>query len=72
MIQKDIEESIGNMIPPPVVDITLEILHIYRIGTIEVENAIVSHPAVAEAGVCGVPDEARARGEIIIKAKVII
>ncbi|MGP3668249.1 MAG: AMP-binding protein [Candidatus Bathyarchaeota archaeon] len=29
----------------------------HRIGTIEVENAIVSHPAVAEAGVCGVPDE---------------
>jgi acetyl-CoA synthetase len=27
-----------------------------------VENAIVSHPAVAEAGVCGVPDELR--GEV--------
>jgi len=34
----------------------------HRIGTIEVENAIVSHPAVAEAGVCGVPDELR--GEV--------
>lgn len=34
----------------------------HRIGTIEVENAIVSHPAVAEAGVCGVPDEIR--GEV--------
>lgn len=34
----------------------------HRIGTIEVENALVSHPAVAEAGVCGVPDEIR--GEV--------
>lgn len=34
----------------------------HRIGTIEVENAIISHPAVAEAGVCGVPDEIR--GEV--------
>jgi len=31
----------------------------HRIGTIEVENVIVSHPAVAEACVCGVPDELR-------------
>ena len=31
----------------------------HRIGTIEVENALVSHPAVLEAGVCGVPDEIR-------------
>lgn len=34
----------------------------HRIGTIDVENALVSHPAVAEAGVCGVPDEIR--GEV--------
>lgn len=34
----------------------------HRIGTIEVENALISHPAVAEAGVCGVPDELR--GEV--------
>ncbi|MEM3673703.1 MAG: AMP-binding protein [Candidatus Bathyarchaeia archaeon] len=34
----------------------------HRIGTIEIENAIISHPAVAEAGVCGVPDELR--GEV--------
>jgi len=34
----------------------------HRIGTIEVENALVSHPAVAEAGVCGIPDEIR--GEV--------
>jgi len=34
----------------------------HRIGTIEVENVLVSHPAVVEAGVSGVPDELR--GEI--------
>lgn len=34
----------------------------HRIGTIEVENALVSHPAVVEAGVCGIPDELR--GEV--------
>lgn len=34
----------------------------HRIGTIEVENVFVSHPAVVEAAVCGVPDELR--GEI--------
>lgn len=34
----------------------------HRIGTIEVENALISHPAVAESAVCGVPDELR--GEI--------
>ncbi len=34
----------------------------HRIGTIEVENALISHPAVAEAGVVGVPDELR--GEV--------
>jgi len=34
----------------------------HRIGTIEVENALVSHPAVVEAGVSGVPDELR--GEV--------
>ncbi|MCX8176153.1 MAG: AMP-binding protein, partial [Candidatus Bathyarchaeota archaeon] len=34
----------------------------HRIGTIEVENVLVSHPAVAEAGVCGIPDEVR--GEV--------
>jgi acetyl-CoA synthetase len=31
----------------------------HRIGTIEVENALVSHPAVVEAAVVGVPDEIR-------------
>jgi acetyl-CoA synthetase len=35
----------------------------HRIGTIEVETAFLKHPAVAEAGVTGRPDELR--GEII-------
>jgi acetyl-CoA synthetase len=35
----------------------------HRLGTIEVETAFLHHPAVAEAGVTGVPDELR--GEVI-------
>jgi acetyl-CoA synthetase len=35
----------------------------HRIGTIEVETAFLTHAAVAEAGVCGRPDELR--GEVI-------
>ncbi|MBM4000712.1 MAG: acetate--CoA ligase [Planctomycetes bacterium] len=35
----------------------------HRLGTIEVETAILRHPAVAEAGVIGRPDELR--GEVI-------
>ena len=31
----------------------------HRIGPAEVENALVEHPAVSEAAVCGVPDELR-------------
>lgn len=31
----------------------------HRIGTIEIENALISHPAVVEVGVSGVPDELR-------------
>jgi acetyl-CoA synthetase len=34
----------------------------HRVGTIEIENVLVSHPAVIEAGVSGVPDELR--GEV--------
>jgi acetyl-CoA synthetase len=35
----------------------------HRLGTIEVESAFLKHPAVAEAGVTGRPDEVR--GEVI-------
>jgi acetyl-CoA synthetase len=35
----------------------------HRIGTAEVENALLSHPAVAEAGVIGKPDPLK--GEVI-------
>jgi acetyl-CoA synthetase len=35
----------------------------HRIGTIEVETAFMRHPAVAEAGVTGLPDDLR--GEVI-------
>jgi acetyl-CoA synthetase len=34
----------------------------HRIGTIEVENALISHPAIVECGVSGVPDDFR--GEV--------
>jgi acetyl-CoA synthetase len=35
----------------------------HRLGTIEVETAFLRHPAVAEAGVTGIPDDLR--GEVI-------
>jgi acetyl-CoA synthetase len=35
----------------------------HRIGTIEVETAFLRHPAVAEAGATGMPDELR--GEVV-------
>src|SRR6185436_12407583 len=35
----------------------------HRIGTIEVESAFLKHPAVAECGVIGRPDETR--GEVV-------
>ncbi len=41
----------------------------HRIGSAEVENALVSHPAVAEAAVCGIPDELR--GEAILAFVVL-
>ena len=34
----------------------------HRLGTMEVESALVSHPAVAEAAVVGRPDEIRGQG----------
>jgi acetyl-CoA synthetase len=41
----------------------------YRIGPAEVENSLLTHPAVASSAVIGVPDEAR--GELV-KAFVIL
>jgi acetyl-CoA synthetase len=41
----------------------------HRIGTIEVETAFLKHPAVAEAGVTGRPDELR--GEVIVAFVVL-
>ena len=41
----------------------------YRIGPMEVENALLEHPAVAECAVVGKPDPAR--GEIV-KAHVVL
>ena len=35
----------------------------HRLGTIEVESAFITHPAVAECGVVGRPDDTR--GEVI-------
>lgn len=35
----------------------------HRIGPVEVESALITHPAVVEAAVCGVPDELR--GEVL-------
>jgi acetyl-CoA synthetase len=43
----------------------------HRIGTIEIENALMSHPAVTECGVSGVPDEFRgevASAFVVLKA----
>lgn len=41
----------------------------YRIGPFEVESALVSHPAVIEAGVVGVPDPVRGQA---VKACVVL
>ncbi|MBT3401667.1 MAG: AMP-binding protein, partial [Rhodospirillaceae bacterium] len=41
----------------------------YRIGPSEVENSLMTHPAVASSAVIGVPDEAR--GELV-KAFIIL
>jgi acetyl-CoA synthetase len=41
----------------------------YRIGPFEVESALVSHQAVAEAAVIGAPDEERGQ---IVRAVVVL
>jgi len=41
----------------------------YRIGPFEVESALLEHPAVAESGVVGKPDEDRGQ---IVKAYVVL
>ncbi len=41
----------------------------HRIATADVESTLVSHPAVGEAGVCGVPDEIK--GEAIVAYVVL-
>lgn len=41
----------------------------YRIGPFEVENALMSHPAVVECAVTGVPDEIRGQ---VIKATIVL
>ena len=41
----------------------------YRIGPFEVESALLTHPAVVESAVTGVPDELRGQ---IVKASVVL
>lgn len=41
----------------------------YRIGPFEVENAVMTHPAVVECAITGVPDEIRGA---VIKATIIL
>ena len=42
----------------------------YRLGTAEVESGLVSHPAVAEAAVIGIPDELR--GNVIYAYCILV
>jgi acetyl-CoA synthetase len=42
----------------------------YRLGTAEIESSLVSHPAVAEAAVIGVPDDVR--GSIIYAYCILV
>jgi acetyl-CoA synthetase len=42
-----------------------------RVGPFEVESALIEHPAIAEAGVIGIPDPEGIRGEVI-KAFIVI
>lgn len=41
----------------------------YRIGPFEVENALMSHPAVVECAITGVPDDIRG---MVVKATVVL
>jgi len=41
----------------------------YRIGPFEVESALMTHPAVAECAITGIPDEVRGQ---VVKATVIL
>jgi len=41
----------------------------YRIGPFEVESALMTHPAVAECAITGVPDEVRGQ---VVKATIIL
>jgi len=41
----------------------------YRIGPFEVENALMSHPAVVECAITGVPDPIRGQ---LVKATVVV
>ncbi|MFR9166262.1 MAG: AMP-binding protein [Dysgonomonas sp.] len=41
----------------------------YRIGPFEVESAVMTHPAVIECAITGVPDEARGQ---VVKATIIL
>lgn len=41
----------------------------YRIGPFEVESALMTHPAVVECAVTGVPDEARGQ---VVKATIVL
>lgn len=41
----------------------------YRIGPFEVENALMSHPAVVECAVIGVPDDIRGQ---VVKATIVL
>lgn len=41
----------------------------YRIGPFEVENALMSHPAVVECAITGVPDEIRGQ---VVKATIVL
>ena len=41
----------------------------YRIGPFEVESAVMTHPAVAECAITGVPDEVRGQ---VVKATIVL